>query len=278
MELHPLCSLFPRMSGYEFDCLKLDIKENGQRTPIIIHDGLVLDGGNRYAACAELGIEPDFMKYGGVDITAYVLSANLHRRHLTPGQSAAIVSCVQNWAKAQTAGKPKSGNVTGLDTVASRQAKSGASEKTQRNADKVAKADPELAKAVGRGETTLPKAVREITGKPKSGNVTGLDTVEHESPSDNDENEMLVDALKSTVDSLTEENDRLKNHLAAGTIPDDGKEEIIKRLEILTEDNRKLIILNNGWKSQNNSYIAENAALKKQCQLLQRKLKKYEAS
>ena len=89
---------------------------------------------------------------------------------------------------------------------------------------------------------------------------------------------MLVDALKSTVDSLTEENDRLKNHLAAGTIPDDGKEEIIKRLEILTEDNRKLIILNNGWKSQNNSYIAENAALKKQCQLLQRKLKKYEAS
>ncbi len=37
------------------------------------------------------------------------------------------------------AGKPKSGNVTGLDTVASRQAQSGASDKTQRMADKVAK-------------------------------------------------------------------------------------------------------------------------------------------
>lgn len=52
---------------------------------------------------------------------------------------AAIVASAQDWGRAQMAGKPKSGNVTGLDTVASRQAQSGASDKTQRMADKVAK-------------------------------------------------------------------------------------------------------------------------------------------
>ena len=39
----------------------------------------------------------------------------------------------------------ETGNVTGLDTVAARRAQSGASDKTQHSADKVAKEAPELA-------------------------------------------------------------------------------------------------------------------------------------
>lgn len=61
---------------------------------------------------------------------------------------------------AQTVGKPKSGNVTGLTTVAERAAVSGVSEKTQRMADAVAKADPELAKKVAHGEVTMTEATR----------------------------------------------------------------------------------------------------------------------
>lgn len=88
-------------------------------------------------------------------------SANLHRRHMSPGQQAAIVASAQDWAKAQTVGKPKSGNATGLDTVASRAARSGASDKTQRMADKVAKEAPDLAKKVAHGEVSLPAVVKE---------------------------------------------------------------------------------------------------------------------
>ncbi|WNC88817.1 ParB N-terminal domain-containing protein [Paraburkholderia sp. FT54] len=58
LELHPLCTLFPRLEGTEFDALKADIKTNGQLQPIVIHDGKILDGGNRYRACIELGISP----------------------------------------------------------------------------------------------------------------------------------------------------------------------------------------------------------------------------
>ena len=76
----------------------------------------------------------------------------LHRRHMTAGQQAAIVASAQDWAKAQTHGgnrKHLSNQEvnqavvlpleTGLDTVAARRAQSGASDKTQRIADKVAK-------------------------------------------------------------------------------------------------------------------------------------------
>jgi hypothetical protein len=165
-ELHPLCSLFPRVTGAEFDALVADIKANGLREPIVLHNDMVLDGGNRYRACQEAGVEPHFVPYTGGNLVSFVLSANLHRRHLTPGQQAAIVASAQDWAKAQPAHRPeKAGNVAGLDRVQDRAAQSGASERTQRMADKVAKADPALAKKVAHGEVSLPKAVAEVDGK-----------------------------------------------------------------------------------------------------------------
>lgn len=164
-ELHPLCTLFPRMAGKEFDALVADIKTHGQREPIITHDGMILDGGNRYRACVEAGVQPQFMRFGGQNIVSYVLSANLHRRHMTSGQMAAIVSSAQDWAEAQTVGKPKSGTNAGLDTIASRSAVSGASDRTQRKADKVAKASPELSKDVAHGSISLNAAVAKVEGK-----------------------------------------------------------------------------------------------------------------
>lgn len=163
LELHPLCTLFPRLTGVEFEALKADIVANGQREPVVVHEGLVLDGGNRYRACIEAGIEPRLKEFDGADPVAFVLSANLHRRHLTPGQQAAIVSRAQDWASAQAVGRPeKSGNVAGLKTVADRAGLSGASERTQRMADKVAKESPELAQQVAHGEISLPKALEQL--------------------------------------------------------------------------------------------------------------------
>lgn len=162
-ELHPLCTLFPRLSGAEFAALRDDIAANGQRQPIILHEGMILDGGNRYRACLDAGVQPMFEEFAGGNLVAFVLSANLHRRHMSAGQQAAIVASAQDWAKAQPARRPgKGGNVAPLSTVADRAAQSGASERTQKMADKVAKADPVLAKKVAHGEISLPKAVEQI--------------------------------------------------------------------------------------------------------------------
>lgn len=162
-ELHPLCTLFPRMADAEFNALVQDIATNGLRQPIVLHEGMILDGGNRYRACIAAEVEPDFIEHDGGNLVSFVLSANMHRRHMTPGQQAAIVASAQDWAKAQGNGKP--GNLARLDTRADRAAISGASDGTQKMADKVAKADPDLAKKVAHGEISLPKAVEQITGK-----------------------------------------------------------------------------------------------------------------
>ena len=125
-ELHPLCTLFPRLTGAEFQSLRDDIRANGLRQPIVLHAGMILDGGNRYRACIEAGVEPSFVDFAGGNLVSFVLSANLHRRHMTAGQQAAIVASAQDWAKAQTVGNPafkaQSGNATGLATVAERSA------------------------------------------------------------------------------------------------------------------------------------------------------------
>lgn len=163
-ELHPLCTLFPRMSGAEFDALRDDIATNGLNQPIVLHGGMILDGGNRYRACIEAGVAPKFAEFNGDNLVSFVLSSNLHRRHMSAGQQAAIVASAQDWATAQAhGGNRSSAHVsTCLDTTEKRAAQSGASISTQRRADAVAKASPELAQKVAHGEVSLPKAVQEV--------------------------------------------------------------------------------------------------------------------
>ena len=217
-ELHPLCTLFPRLAGAEFDALVGDIKANGLRQPIVTLDGMILDGGNRYRACIEAGVKPSFVKFAGGNIVSFVLSANMHRRHLSAGQQAAIVASAQDWAQAQPAHRPKKEcSVAPLSTAHSRAAESGASLRTQKMADKVAKESPELAKQVAHGEISLPKAVAKVEGKapaPKASPAPAND--DHDGPD-----------LAELVDELQAENTRLTALIKAAEA-DDLQAEAIK--------------------------------------------------
>lgn len=110
-DLHPLCTFFPRLGDAEFRELVADICAAGLRQPIVLYDGMILDGGNRYAACIEAGVEPRFVEYNGDDIVSFVISANLARRHLTPGQRSAIVASTQNWAESAGHGGARGGGI-----------------------------------------------------------------------------------------------------------------------------------------------------------------------
>ncbi len=91
---HPIAELFPLMSDADLAELAKDINENGQREDIVVYQGKILDGRNRYRACLLADVEPRVTSYVGTQPVLDVLSWNLHRRHLTPGQRAAIATDV----------------------------------------------------------------------------------------------------------------------------------------------------------------------------------------
>jgi ParB-like nuclease domain len=88
LTLHPLCTYFPRIGGAGFNELKADIQAHGLLHPIVLYEGQILDGGNRYRACVEAGIEPEVVEYDGDDPAAFVCSSNVHRRNMSLGQRA----------------------------------------------------------------------------------------------------------------------------------------------------------------------------------------------
>ena len=69
---------------------------------------MLIDGRNRRAACKVAGMEPTSRDLNGEDPTAFVLSANIHRRHMTKGQRAMAV------AKIYPGGSGKGANPTNL--------------------------------------------------------------------------------------------------------------------------------------------------------------------
>lgn len=106
-EVHPVAALFPMMSGSAFESLKSDIREHGQREAITTWKGMIVDGRNRLRACEELGIEPTVGEMDeDTDPVPWIISLNLHRRHLTESQRAMIASSLATMGR----GKPPKDN------------------------------------------------------------------------------------------------------------------------------------------------------------------------
>jgi hypothetical protein len=117
--VHEAATIFPMMSADEFEGLKKDIAENGVQDKIVFWDGRLLDGRNRLAAMIALGIDWEQHRHDlriTEDPVAYVISHNLHRRHLNASQlgmvAAKLRPIFEKQAEArriETQGRPRKG-------------------------------------------------------------------------------------------------------------------------------------------------------------------------
>lgn len=204
-QFHEVANIFPLMQGEEFEALKTDIAQSGQREPIWLHtDGSIIDGRNRYRACMDLDIQPVFKTWDGKgSLVAFVVSLNLHRRHLDAGQRSMIGLTVKRLlaeeiaaAKVekgrQAAQRQWNGNgcaAEGLiefdqtleeeiedepevdtpkrDALQEAAQVVGVSKNTMIRAQAIERHAPELAKQVAKGEVSLNAAYREVKHQQK---------------------------------------------------------------------------------------------------------------
>jgi len=92
MEDHPIAAIFPLMSDEIFQTLVRSIQENGfdKNHPILLFQGKILDGRNRYRASIKASVDPVFQDWSGSDPWEFVWIQNATRRHLEAGQRAAL--------------------------------------------------------------------------------------------------------------------------------------------------------------------------------------------
>lgn len=183
LEMHAAAGFFPLMAGNEFDALVESIRAHGLRNPIVLAEGMILDGRNRYNACLAADVEPRFVEWeprNGESPYDFVWSQNAERRHLDAGQKAALrLKCLEAseaWHKQKAAararqspGRPKKngGNIA-IDSVAkapkareSLAAAAGVSPRTAQAALTLKQEAPEKFEAVADGKVSLNLAVKQ---------------------------------------------------------------------------------------------------------------------
>jgi hypothetical protein len=156
-------ALFPSMSAAAFATFTADIEAYGQREPIWLLNGKVLDGWHRYLACTELGIAVQTREFTGDDVAAlaFVLSANLSRRHLDASQRAMIaarIATLQDGQHAAPIGAPSQRAAAEMLNVGRRS--------VQRAREVIDEGGPALAEAVDRGEVTVSAAAQSLRPQP----------------------------------------------------------------------------------------------------------------
>jgi hypothetical protein len=239
---HPLSKTFPSMSTDEKEAFFADIQKYGQRQPIITWDGMILDGLHRYEACTFLGIQPKVEPLAeGVDPVAWVISANLQRRHLTASQrSAALVACA-DWAKS---GRPEKGEAASPMTVPAMALAADVSERTIQQAKRAHAAG--LGKAVRDGLVTAEQGAA-IAKLPVDERTAAMEappaTKARLKAKPNDGEGKTVKALHAEIAELTDamdESDRQKQDLIKLVDSDDRLGSLLQEIAKLRAEKKVL--------------------------------------
>jgi ParB-like chromosome segregation protein Spo0J len=164
-QFHPASELFPLLDDQGLEDLAQDIKTNGLQQSILLHpDGSILDGRNRFLACQRINHQPGYRTWNGEGSEeAFVVSLNLHRRHLTESQRAMIAARIAKLKKG--ANQHTSKDVPSQEKAAELCDVGVASVQRARQVQE--KGVPELVKAVDDGELPVTAAAEAVEVSPE---------------------------------------------------------------------------------------------------------------
>lgn len=256
---HPLSAAFPAMSGLDIQNLADDIRERGQQESGVLLDGMVLDGWHRYLACIQAGAEFRAREFSGGDPVAFVLSKNLHRRHLTASQRAASIVACKEW---RPNGVARGAKVHGMASKAEMAEEAQVSERTIAHA-KVAH-EAGLGKVVRDGEVSAKRAA-DVAKLPPRKREKALSEPTKPKAKDRSPEEQTITALRDEVAELKEALGEATIMAEAAAIHK-GEEGFRNLKAVLTELE--------SVKRRRDDLMRENAQQKKQIAHLERELKK----
>lgn len=180
IEFHPLANLFPLFGQDDFEELALDIADHGLREDIVLLDGKILDGRNRYQACIAANLidasyEPtgndrffvDFRPEYDGDPLAFVISKNLRRRQLDESQRAMVAAKIANMRQGERTDLAEpSANLRKVPQQAAAQMLNISERSLQTAKQVIEKGIPELQQAVERGEIAV-SAAASVASQPE---------------------------------------------------------------------------------------------------------------
>tara|TARA_R110000822_G_scaffold38988_1_gene107520 strand:- start:3244 stop:4428 length:1185 start_codon:yes stop_codon:yes gene_type:complete len=196
IEFHEIANIFALIEGKDFEDICKSVAEIGVKEPIIIYDGKILDGRNRYRAAIKMGVPFQTVLFNGTPEEAIteVWWRNRTRRHLNSSQ-AALADAKRNLLTEQYAGvreaakerqrealiegnktrheaapapeqipEPASDNKRnrGEETRENRAKAAGTNAKYIDVADKIVTERPDLAADVESGKKTISQVAREM--------------------------------------------------------------------------------------------------------------------
>lgn len=158
MKVHPAAEAYRMMTPDELQALAADIAENGLLDPILtkMHEGepAIVDGRNRFDACALAGVEPRFEDIGDRDPVTIVASRG-QRRNVSKGQQAIALAML--FPEAEKGGRCKKA----LET-------SGFSRQRLGEARLILRVSPEDAIAIRDGIRPFDEALKEAQEKQRA--------------------------------------------------------------------------------------------------------------
>lgn len=164
---HPESEVYPEMAKAEFDLLVTSMRKHGfdEAFPIMLYDGMIVDGWNRYRAANKANVKPVFKKWEGSakDLRDFILYANSARRHMS--KSAHIQALLKS---NQTA--PPRKRLSDQQIARITRSAIGSVEAQKR----IRSLDAEVADKVASGEMASSVADRTILGVDRSSNVQRL--------------------------------------------------------------------------------------------------------